>query len=304
MRGYAEEFDHLHRACRLWRDVGNGAQTAAGDQVELWQRASDSAWSAGEYLLAVHLREEAVALTVGDPIRAVRLRLRLPWWQAVCSEEVFSAESTRVTLKLAEEHCPGTAEHVQALARHAHAEMWEQDAAARSHAVAAVRMARRFGSAEALAWALCASTETDTSVRSLDDAAKARVLARDIGDPDLLGWAARASANRLVAFGRDAEAAEVLLTTFRLLLVAGSVHDAMYANPAFAALILVDFGRWDEAREVLRLTLTYRLVAGVGAMARGAASLLAFRSGAWAAGRAHLTRARELQPRTYRSGHS
>ena len=78
VRGYAEVCDHLHRACRLWEDVSDEA-AAAADRTDLWLRASDSAWSAGEHLLAVRLREEAIAFAdeVDDPVRAVRLRLPL-----------------------------------------------------------------------------------------------------------------------------------------------------------------------------------------------------------------------------------
>ncbi|HET6693983.1 MAG TPA: AAA family ATPase, partial [Pedococcus sp.] len=299
--GYAEVCDHLHRACRLWEHVGEDARAAAGHPADLWRRASDAAWSAGEHVLAVRLREEAIAFVDEheDPARAVRLRLRLTSWRLACGfDTALSVESTGSVLELAESRCPGTPEHVQALALHALAEVRDEEHEAVTHAATAVELARRTGSPEALAWALCTRSHTPPWERALADATEALALAHEVGDPALVGSAAVASANRLGILGRDLEAAELLLTTFRRLVDTGSVHDAMYANPAFGTLFLIDFGRWEEAREVLRLLLSHRLTTGLGALTRGVAALLALRAGDIPAGRAHLTRARELCPRS------
>ena len=306
VRGYAEVCEHLHRACLLWEDVSEDVRATAGHPADLWLRASESAWSAGEHLLAVRLREEAIANEDedDDPARAVRLRLPLPDWRVVCGLDAReTVDVRRRLLDLAESRCPGTPEHVQALALLAHVEVWDEDeAAATAHAAAAVRMARRTGSPEALAWALAMRSETPPWPLTLEHSIQALALARTVGDPRLLGWATTRTANRLTRLGRDREAAEVLLTTFRQLVATGSVHDAMYAGPAYGANFLVDLGQWEEAREVLRLLLSHRLAAAMGAITRGVAAMLAFRTGEVAAGRTHLARARELRPRSLRAG--
>ncbi len=306
VRGYAEVFEHLHRGCRLWEDIGEDARTAAGDRADLWRRASESAWSAGEHLLAVRLREEAIAFVDEDvdPIGAVRLWLPLLDWRLACGLDArVTVDARRRVLELAESRCPGTPEHVQALALLAHGETWDEDeAAAVPHAAAAVRMARRIGSPEALAWALAMRSEAPPWGRALGDAAQAVTLAREIGDPNLLGWATTRAANRLQSMGRYSEAGELLVTTFREMVAAGSVHDAMYPGASYGAMFLVELGQWAEAREVLRLLLSHRLTAGMGAPTRGVAAMLAFRTGDVVAGRTHLARARELQPRSVRAG--
>ncbi|MGZ5404269.1 MAG: helix-turn-helix transcriptional regulator [Nocardioides sp.] len=305
VRGYAEASEHLHRACLLWPEIGTTARAAAGTRADLWRRASDSAWSAGRHLLAVRLREEAIAGDdEGDPTGTVRLRLPLHSWRRACgldhgppSQEV---DATRAVLALAESRCPETPEHAQALARQAHAEVWNEDEAAVAHAAEAVRMARRTGSAEALAWAL--SVRSETPPKAFADATEALALAGHVGDAQLLGWAAVRTASRLDLAGRYSEAAHVLLTAFRDLVSAGSVHDAMYAGPAYGSWFLVELGRWEEARDVLRLLLSHRLTAGMASSTRGVAALLALRTGDVSAGRTHLARARELQPRSGRAG--
>ena len=305
VRGYAEESEHLHRACLLWQDVGEATRAAAGQPVDLWQRASESAWSAGEYLSALHLREQAIALVdeAEDPVRAVRLRLPLPGWRVFCGLDVqASVEVTRSTLELAQARCLGTPEYVQALARLAHAELWVEDVRSMPHAYSAVRWAGRTGSLSAMAWALSVRSQLPPWGRSIADAAHALTLAREVGDPELLGWATVTCANRLSTMGRDPEAADVLLTTFRQLADADSLHEGGFAGGNWGALILLELGQWQEARELLRLLLSHRLPAGAAAPTRAVAALLALRTGDSAGGRAHLARLHELHPQPARPG--
>lgn len=305
VRGYAEVYEHLRRACLLWDEIGEATRAAAGDRVDLWWRTSRSAWSAGEFLQAIDLREEAISLVEDDddPVRAVRLRLPLCSWRHFCGLDAqVSVDATRAVLELAGARCPGTPEHVQALARHAHAELWNEMHSAVPHAAAAVRMARRTGSAEALAWALAVRSQTPPWDRALADATDSLALAREVGDPVLLSWATVATANRLDVLGHDTEAAELLLTTFRTLADDGSIHDGMFSGVSWGTLVLLDLGRWREVRELLRLLLSHRLAPGPGAVTRGVAALLALRTGDASAARTHLARARELHPSTPRPG--
>ena len=307
VRGYAEVWDHLHRACRLWDLVGDTARAAAGDRIDLWQRASEAAWSAGEHALAIRLREEAIAALDGeaDPVRYLRLRLTLTHRQAFYDlNAIGDVAAARIVVDFAEEYCPGTSEHAQALARLAFAEQWndEQPAALR-HATTAVRIARRIGSSEALTWALAVRSQARVDAPTgLADALQAVALAREVGDPELLGVTAIMGSNTLVRLGQEAEAADLRLRTFRQLLGTGSVHDAMWPRPETAVPLLIDLGRWDEARGVLREMLGRRHTPEQGAAVRGAAALLAFRTGDVDAGLTHLARARELVPGPWHIG--
>ncbi|QBR91463.1 helix-turn-helix transcriptional regulator [Nocardioides euryhalodurans] len=302
VRGYAEACEHLHRACRLWDDVGDDIRALAGDRVDLWRRASDSAWSAGEYVLAVRLREEAVTrVDPGvDPVRAVRLGLPLPHWREASGLEAGAAltESASRVADLATHLCPGTPEHAQSLARLAFAELSGDDqASAARHASEAVSIATRTGSTEALAWALSVRSETRLDAEAaLTEALEAVTLANHVGDPELMGVAAGQGANSFERLGRRVHAAELLLTTFRRLLGSGSAHDAMWANPSFGAALLIALGRWDEAGDMLHELLSRRYPPSHAADVRGQAATLALRSGRLAAGHAHLARAHELLP--------
>ena len=298
VRGYSEVSEHLHRACRLWEHATDDARVEAGDRIALLRRASDSAWSAGEYMLAVQLREEAVALAeaAGDASGVVRLRLTLLHRRVVCGlEPLFQVASVRLVLDRAAEACPGAPEHAQALALTAFAEYWSGGRVeAVLHCDAAVEMARRSGSVESLAWALSVRSQiTGNRSDELADAEHAAELATQAGDPELMGVAALMLANCLERAGRRSDAVGGVLVTFRHLMRTSSVHDSMWAQPQFAALLLIELGRWKEARDVLRELLSLRQAPRHGSFVRAVAALLALRTGDLEAGHSHLARARE-----------
>ncbi|QZY30386.1 helix-turn-helix transcriptional regulator [Nocardioides coralli] len=307
VRGYAEAADHLQRACHLWPEASAAARSSAGSRSELWRRASESAWSAGEHELGLRLREEALQhhdVDV-DPVGALRLRLPMLHWRELCGTQSAPrfADAERL-LAFAERRCPGTPEHAEALARCAFAEVWnDEPEAALRHSMEAVRLARRTGSPSALAWALTTRSQAQPDQeRGLADALQAVTLAEELGDPELTGVAAIAGGNCYERLGMRQEAAELLLTSFHRLLATSSVHDAIWASPEFAAALLIDLGRWDEAREVVWQLLSRRHPREHGANVRGVAALLAYRSGDTEAGRTHMVRARELMPGRWAPG--
>jgi DNA-binding CsgD family transcriptional regulator len=296
---FAEEFDHLHRACRLWDQVGDNTRAEAGPRTGLLVRAGDSAWRAGQHLLAVHLREQAIAVVDPDtdPVLAVRLRLPLHHRRVDCGLERGPDVATKQAVVELAGRCAGTVEHCIALAQLAFAERWAGHPSAAADAETAVRMAQQTGSPEALAWALGVRSQTRPAARAgLADAEQSLALAGQVKDPELLGNIAIWRANCLLTQGRLRETADSLVAAFRDLVATGSVHDAMWAQPGWAARILIDLGRWDEARAMLRELLSHRLAPLPAGDARASAALLAFRSGDEQAGRAHLARARELGP--------
>jgi DNA-binding CsgD family transcriptional regulator len=300
VRGHAEHFEHLQRACELWGRVGAEARGAAGDRVDLWERASESAWSAGEYVPALRLREEAIAMIDPrrDPVRAVRLRMPVAYWREASGLEPARVEAVRPVADLAADGCPGTPEHARALARLAFVEISnDQHESAALHAAEALSVALRTGSKEALAWAYCLRSQTRLDAGAgLADVLEARALADAVGDPELIGVIASRGANCFERLGRRTDAAELVLTTFRRLVETSSAHDAMWSDPAFGVALLIELGRWGEARGMLRELLSRRWPPGHAAEVRGQAATLAFRSGDLTAGRTHLDRAYELQP--------
>jgi len=303
VRGFTEVSDHLQRTCRLWEHVAADVRDLAGDRLDLWTRASEAAWSAGDSRLAVRVREEAVAWCdpAVDPPRTVRLRLPLHGWRIAAGlpadERVAAARSV---LELAEQRCPGSPEHVRAIAMLAKAEDtsvagdWEH---AEQLADEAVARAHEIGSDAALGWALTMRSVVREWPEDLVDGERALGIARTIGDVRLMGEAARNCSNILDYRGQHAGAVEVLLGTYREVLARGSVFDALECAPWHAAGYLVQLGRWSEARELLRDLLSRRLPDRAAALTRGTAALLAFRSGDLATGRTHLERAGELYAR-------
>ena len=276
------------------------------DRADLWLRASDSAWSAGEHLLAVRLREEAIVACrtrPRTPSGPCGCGCRCPTWRIVCGldEQGLGRGPRAPSLELAEARCP----------EHAGARAGARPAGARRgvgprtkqllrHAAAAVRMARRTGSPEALAWALAMRSETPPWDRALEHATRALALAREVGDPRLLGWATTRTANRLSTAGPRREAgrraADHLPAAGRR--PARSTTRCTRA-PRTAPRFLVELGQL-----------------GGGPRGAAAAAQPSPRRRAWEpwravsprcspsgretcrAGRAHLTRARELQPRS------
>lgn len=299
LRGYAEECDHLLRACRLWTEA-EGRTDSDQDRIELWQRAARSAWSAGEHVAAVRVLEETIALAEAarEWGRVVVLRREL-WRRRVFSGIEFADRQSfpQATLRLAEAHCPGGHEHARALAHVAHVARWVGDADAEDLAREAVELAERIDDPLALAWTLGVWSQVQVEpVQHEEAAGRALALARGLDDPELLGNAGVFLANVMIEQGRIVEAGDTLLTTYTELTARGSIQDALWAQPEFGALMLIDVGRWGEASSLLRELLSHRLPSGAAADVRGVAALLAFRTGQLGAGQAHLDRARELRP--------
>lgn len=303
VRGFAEVSEHLQRACRLWDHVAADVRGLAGDRVDLWTRASQAAWSAGDPRLAVEMREDAVARCdpAADAARAVRLRLPLHGWRVDAGLPATGrVEAARSVLELAARHCPGSPEHVRALAMLAKAEDtsvagdWVHAGRLVDEAVA---LARDSGSEEALGWALTMRSVVREWPEDFVDGRRALDIALSTGSVRLLAEAARNCSNILDYRGQHTEAVEVLLATYREVLDRGSVFDALACAPWHAAGYLVQLGRWQEARELLRDLLSRRLPDRAAGLSRATAALLAFRVGDLENGRAHLERARELYER-------
>jgi DNA-binding CsgD family transcriptional regulator/tetratricopeptide (TPR) repeat protein len=300
VRAFDEVSGHLHRACELWERVSDEERARAGERSDLLARASVGARSAGDYPLAIRLREQAIALVdpETDPVRAVRLRLPLHQLQEMCGLVANAdVEVSESILELAE-RCPGTAEQAIALASLANAEYWNGRPEAAEHAEQAVQLAIEVESDEALATALGTRAQTRFGTpEGLEDAERAVALADSTGDGALLGTAGFHRALAYFRLGRVKDVADSLLGVYRRIVSVGSVHDAMYSAPAITVLTLADVGRMAEARGLLRELLSRRLAPDETLDARICAAVLALRTGDEASARNHLARVEELLPR-------
>jgi tetratricopeptide (TPR) repeat protein len=294
---WSEEFEHLQRACRLWPRVSPARRGIDGDRFRLVGRASDSAVRAGRFLLALELREEALRLVdrLTQPLDAARLHIHLATLQALADDDRFAwVEPEMLTLT---EAAPDSPERAIALAKLAITEIkGGRYRAAANRAAESVRVARRSGSEEALAWALGyrSQLEYETS-EGLEDAEEAVVHARASGDRLLLTIATGCLVNCLGSLGQRSRAAERSLDIVRDLMATGSIYETIPVLPAVAQYLL-DIGRWAEARDLLREALGHRIPSSRGADLRRVAADLAARAGDLSAASQHLTRARELSP--------
>lgn len=304
VHGYAEEFQHLHRACQLWPRVSAEVRRTATDEVTLLGRASDSAMRAGEYRLALDLREAALGLIdwAGRPLEVARLLFPLPLLKEHCGVAAgIQLEEMQAMLSVTEP-LPQSPEHAIALAHLAFGEVWNGRPEAPLHAEQAVQLARRLGSDEALAWGLGVRSQTRwATAEGLDDAERSVDLARRGSDRLLFAHAALWRSNCLESLGLLDRAATSTLDAFREVMADGSFYEAIEFAPS-AAAHLIELGRWPEAQDLLREILSRRLQSRWGGVARAAAADLAWRQGDLPSAGQHLLRAKELSPQSHTVG--
>ncbi|ADU47506.1 transcriptional regulator, LuxR family [Intrasporangium calvum DSM 43043] len=291
---WPEEFEHLHRACQLWTRVSAAGRGTGVERVPLLGRTSDSAIRAGEYHLALQLREAALRLVDrrATPLVAARLQINLDLFRRWCGRSAMPMMEPEL-LSLTERF-PHSPERAIALSQLAISEVWAGQPTAAHHADEAVLVARRSGSDEALSWALGARSQTRwEEPAGLDDAERAMVHARASGDHILVTEAVGYWANCLLGVGQRAAAADRMSEVFRGLMATGSFYEAVDLLPSIGQH-LTELGRWSEARDLLREGLSRRITSSRGGDLRRVAADLAARTGDLAAARQHLARAREL----------
>lgn len=292
--GWAEEFEHLQRACRLWPRVTPDRRGRQADLVHLLRRASDSAFRAGEFPLALELRKQALGVvdTSAKPLEAARLYIHLDEVRGLCG--VRTRPSVDEEMLALTEAFPDSPERAIALAQLARSRLWHSDGSSRSEAERAVRVARRSGSDEALAWALGVRAQIGwTTPEGLEDAEQALSHARACGDLLLITSSAAIWAECLYVQGARMLEVDSVLSVLGELAQRGSFYESVGLRPCLAA-DLIETGRWREARSLLRESLSRRVTFSVGADLRYVAADLAARSGNLAQARQHLARGHEL----------
>ncbi|HEX4976236.1 MAG TPA: AAA family ATPase [Nocardioides sp.] len=292
----AEAVVLLEQATALWEDVGPQVRDRHGSLPALLAELAQRARVAGDLETAVEAVERARSLVDEDvePVVAARiLRMSAQLRLAAGLSRDPPVEETRRAVALASAE-PDGAELAFCLADLAEHEQWSGDLdAARQHSSQAVAVAERSGDPGAWSYALGALV----AVRPDDDesegmAREAARLAKESGRRELVGIAAIALANVLETQGRFSEAADALAEAAEQSRGLG-LHGLL---GTYAATFMLPLGRLAEARVILREVLASRPRGVEGIQARGAALVVAVRTGDLAEARLHLERLRELAP--------
>jgi DNA-binding CsgD family transcriptional regulator/tetratricopeptide (TPR) repeat protein len=256
----AEARRHHERALALWDAVGDAESLAGCDRATLLARAANaSAWT-GRGVEAIALIDAAIGL-VGpgdDPMRVARLHQRRGlylWWLERGAEGVADFERA-VELIPAQ---PPSAERAHAVARLGFILMLAgRHRESRTHCEAAVAVARTVGAriveADALASLGLDLTVLGERAAGLTTLRRARSIAAETGDDEILSQTAIALSDGLMREGRLHEAMEVALAGAEESRRGGAdMREGLcQMNAAEAAY---ELGRWDLVdrldREVL-----------------------------------------------------
>ncbi|TCC46869.1 LuxR family transcriptional regulator [Kribbella capetownensis] len=293
LRAAGERAVHLERACSLWEAVP--PEVRGPEHLDLLRQTSQACGLVGQLATAVSLAEQALRLV--DPVRdplltstllLARRKLSLPRPEMAQAVDPELLEAVRLT-----EPYPDSPERAQALAALAVAEHWDAlDKQAWADAEDAVAVARRSGSALALAAALSARSVAHlyTVGNSLEDAEEAVRLARSCDSVEWLEDAATWRVHSLYNLGRIADATASALEVCDAVVERSSDH----LLTSLAAGGLLDLGQWDDCRRLLRTALAARSAGRGGASIRLTAAQLAVRQGRLAEARLHVERAAEV----------
>ena len=286
----------LQQATELWPDVAPEVRDGQGSLPVLLAKLAERACVAGDVQVALEATERAHDLVdeVEEPVLAARvLRLRVQMRHAAgLSLGPPVAEVRRaVALASAEPDSPDYALCLADLAEHLD---WSGDGeGARRTAAEALAAADRSGDVIARAYALGALANVRSEDAESEELAReAGRLATAAGRLDLAGGAAIGLANVLEAQGRFSEAADVLAEAAERCQGPG-LHGLL---GTYAATFMLPLGRLREARAILRDVLASRPRGIEGIQARGAALVVAVRTGDMDEARLHVERLREMAP--------
>ena len=294
VRGYAEESQHLARACRLWPELHSLAESEAGEYVTLLRRAIRAARRAGDHQLGLRLAKRAYQLAdrKTDPLTTAELLNELNLLRLLAGNRAPIA-AFHEAVEISKAH-PRSPQHVRALAELAMQERHHGVQDGEGHAQDALRLARQGESEEAVAHALLAVADARRGhPESVELAQESLALARSTAEAWLISNAALCASNCLLEVGRGREAARLLIQVRAEMVRAGAPHEAAKAAIA-AADLLYWFGDWDQARGLLRNAMSVRLPPLWARWARLTAAELAAHSGQAGPAEQHLRRAEEL----------
>ena len=294
VRGYAEESQHLARACRLWPEADATGEPMSGEYLTVLRRAVRAARRAGDDHLGLTLAERAYQLADrdADPLTTSDLLSELNLLRVLAGHRVpLAAFHEAVELSKAD---PTSPQHVRALAELAMQERYHGVRGGRDRAQDALVLARESASEVAVAQALLAVADARRGhPESVERAQESLAVARVTADAWLVSSAALCASSCLLDLGRGPEAARLLLDVRAELVRGRAPHEAAKAA-IVAADLLYWFGDWGQARSLLREAMSVRLPPLWARWARLTAAELAAHSGQVGSAEQHLRRAQEL----------
>jgi DNA-binding CsgD family transcriptional regulator len=294
----AEAAGHDARALALWDVVPDAELVAGVDRATLLTRAADaSAWT-GQPADAVELVDAALALVdpAVEPLRAAELHHRrgIYLWQLARPLEGVTDLERAVALIPA---APPSADHARALGRLGLLHLLSgQHARALEYGQQAFAVAREVGAraeeAESLACTGQCLVALGDRPAGLEQLRRARSIAAEIGDDELLSHAEVALSDSLWRDGRLEEAIEVALHGADVSRRAGIDMRERYCelNAAEAAH---ELGRWDLVERISSELLALDLSGITLAFAHHVAGALARARGDLAAAAEHLAAQRD-----------
>ena len=304
------ETAHLTRACEVWERAGHEVTGPTQDRIDLLLRTSRAGEQAG-VLETTRFLDQALSLVdrQHQPLLASTMLVEWSWSMAWGNSRPPDDQSPQVRPEVLEaveltRPFPDSPERACALARLVDATLWDLHASQPPAEIwgrvqEAVEVARRSGSAAAMARALCSrALYLIWDYRPLEAVREAEAsyrLASEAGHTDIMQDAAFTQDNALRALGRTAEIADLGQTASKELLALGATQwGGVLAVRAAGALF--ELGRWAESDDLMRKALAARHGGLAGADVRLSAARLAARQGQTAIAQQHLDRALELGP--------
>jgi DNA-binding CsgD family transcriptional regulator/tetratricopeptide (TPR) repeat protein len=303
------ETAHLTRACQVWERAGQEVRGSTQDRIDLLLRTSRAGERAG-VLEAARFLDQALSLVdrQHQPLLASTMLVEWSWSMSWGNSRPLDDQSPQVRPEVLEaveltKPFPDSPERACALARLVDATLWDLHALQPPAEIwgqvqEAVEVARRSGSAAAMARALCSRAQyllDDRPLEALREAEASYRLASAAGHTDIMQDAAFTQVNALLVLGRIAEIADLGQTASKALLALGATQwGGVLAVRAAEALF--ELGRWAESDDLMRKALAARHGGLAGADVTLSAARLAARQGQTAIAQRYLDRALELGP--------
>ena len=292
--GAAEELRLLRRALSLWPEVPRPDVT----ETDVLRRARAAAERAGD--LEAELEAVLGLLAILDPAEEPLLTSEM-LVRRIDLEDELGRPSLGIGLAqdavaLTADY-PDSPEHAIATAALAEKELWKSVPTGRERAERAVRLARRSGSASALARALVMRSMASVFAGDRDglhDALDAMDAAADARDFPVFLNAAAWACNCIDIGPTSMEAIELGRRSRERMAALGAPHRfvaKLCAEEAYSRLML---GQWQTCIELLRVALGSSPGPRADGTARVTAALLDTRQGRWRQAEAHLARVAEL----------
>ena len=260
--GYVEAYRQFERALELWDVVPAPEEVADIDRIELLRRAAQAGQLSGEFMQAVALLREAIALLLesGDPIRAgvFHERLGRALWTSAKLDESLRAYQTAVEMVPAE---PPTADRARVLAGYAQVLMLggryseSLPIAREANEIAKATGERQLEGHSAATFGIdLVYADADGEEPGVRTIREAMAIAEEVRDVDDIGRGYACLSSALDVLGRTEEGMQVAFDGAERMRELGmSVTYGSFVQMN-AVDGLITLGRWDEALEIVEAT--------------------------------------------------